>query len=86
LFKRTDAKLRPGFIFKHVMTGDHTVDIEFTYSSQESVNFRILGSQFNLIDTIPNIKARADNLMPHPFVRNDATIISQPIVAIPQVQ
>jgi Zn-dependent M28 family amino/carboxypeptidase len=86
LFKRTDAQLRPGFIFKHVMTGDHTVDIEFTYSSQESVNFRILGSQFNLIDTIPNIKARADNLMPHPFVRNDATIISQPIVAIPQVQ
>lgn len=81
MFTQTDVNMHPGFIFKHVMTGDQKVDIELTYSSKAPVNFRIVGSQFNLIEAMPNIKARPEHLMPHPFVRNDATIISQAVIA-----
>lgn len=82
-FKLTDRKMRAGFFYKHVVSNQQPVAVRIIYSSEQKVQFRLFGSQFNLLQSMPNINERADNLMPHPFARNDATIISQPILFEP---
>lgn len=81
--KRVNRKMRSGFFYKHVVSNQQPVTVKIIYSSQQKVQFRLFGSQYDLLQRMPNINKRADNLMPHPFTRNDATIISQPILVEP---
>lgn len=82
-FKSTNRKMRAGFFYKHVVGSQQPIALKIVYSSEQKVQFRLYGSQFNLLQSMPNIVERDDTLMPHPFTRNDATIISQPILLEP---
>lgn len=79
VFSSKARDMRRGMLFRHIVTSETPLKIEFKYQATEPVNFRMVDTRFDLAQQWPDFTPRPDWIMPTPFRRTDSTIISQPL-------
>jgi hypothetical protein len=79
LLGKLDRKVRPGFIFRHLVTDEEQVNVSIQFESVSLPQFRLIETSFDLGSHFDSLKERSEIYMPSPFKQTDSVIISQPV-------
>lgn len=71
------SRPRKGFVFRYVVTDEHPINLQLTYQSESQVQLRIVEFSSDFMTRYPNVKERAEHIMPTPFRPSDMLITSQ---------
>ncbi|MDC0602869.1 M28 family peptidase [Aliiglaciecola sp.] len=71
------SRPRKGFVFRYVVTDEQPINLKLTYQSESQVELRIVEFSGDFMKRYPNVKERAEHIMPTPFRPSDMLITSQ---------